>query len=111
MYLSVLERDIRRRADRLNRCCFHPAPPRRPVYSCLLIQGLIPCGIISEILAWQKASESSARAHRSWHPPVEVQAGSSVPSHSTGADIQANWYQANLRHDGKLILASQNYFF
>lgn len=48
MYLSVLERDIRRRADRLNRCC--PPPP----HSCLLIQGLIPCGIRSEILACKK---------------------------------------------------------
>lgn len=41
----------------------------------------------------------------------EVEANTSVSSQGARADIQTNWCQANLRHDKKQILASQNYCF
>lgn len=55
---------------------------------------------------WQKASGPSTRTQRGWRPLVEIQGQrvGRLPQSRGG-------YRANLRHDRKQLLASQNDFF
>lgn len=64
-----------------------------------------------KLCPWQKASKPVPGHTVVGIPRWKFEAGSSVSSHRARADIQANWCQANLRHDRKQILASQNFFF
>lgn len=102
---SVVEWDIRRKADRLKR---KKISLLSIVVFLFRVWFALKSGV--KLCPWQKTSTCSARAHHGWHPRVEIQSQLISFLPQIWGRYSRNWCQANLRHDRKQILASQNYF-